>query len=242
MTVGRIRLSILVVAALPVVSGCMTNAVGTGQADGGGGDGQTDLASEAAAKAVDVAGLVGGADGFGGEQMDGYIGHSPSQMGFHGQSDLASPTGGMMVRVRNESEQDGTFQLTYFASHMGLDDQMMEVEVAQGDEVVVDLPCAEIVGMGSLDTPGSVGCFLESGQEIDNLMAVPGFLGLDYECGAAHEFVLTPDVDDLDGDGDTEELIILSDAMQTHMTDGGPTGHMHGDGTGAGMMGSHMGG
>ena len=37
MTVGRIRLSILAVAVLPVVSGCMMNAVGTGEADGGGG-------------------------------------------------------------------------------------------------------------------------------------------------------------------------------------------------------------
>ena len=70
-------------------------------------------------------------------------------------------------------------------------------------------------------------------------MAVPGFLGEDFTCGGIYGCVLEQDVNDLDGDGDTEELIILSDAMTFHMMNGGPTGHRHG--TGPGMMGSHMG-
>ncbi len=45
---------------------------------------------------------------------------------------------------------------------------------------------------------------------------------------------------DLDGDGDTEELIIISDAMEFRMMNGGPTGHRHGPGPG--MGGSHIGG
>ena len=36
-----------------------------------------------------------------------------------------------------------------------------------------------------------------------------------------------------------EELIIVSDAMDFHMMNGGPMGHAHG--SGPGMMGSHMG-
>jgi hypothetical protein len=71
-------------------------------------------------------------------------------------------------------------------------------------------------------------------------MAVPGFLGQDFICEGVFECVLTPDVDDLDVDGDTEELIIISGAMEFHMTDGGPGGHMHE--SRSGMMGSHMGG
>ena len=39
---------------------------------------------------------------------------------------------------------------------------------------------------------------------------------------------LVHDVSDLDGDGDTEELVLLSDALQNHMTSVGPFGHMHG--------------
>jgi len=146
----------------------------------------------------------------------------------------------MMVRVRNESDRDGTFHLSYFASHMGLDDQLMDVEVGAGQEVVVEIPCPEIVGMGSLETPGDTGCHLADGEAVDNVMTVPGFLGQDFTCDGVYECVLTADVDDLDGDGDTEELIILSDAMEFHMMNGGPTGHMHGGGFG--MMGPHMGG
>ncbi len=44
---------------------------------------------------------------------------------------------------------------------------------------------------------------------------------------------------DLDGDGDTEELILISGVMEFHMTSGGPRGHMHGGD--AGVMGPDMG-
>jgi len=70
------------------------------------------------------------------------------------------------------------------------------------------------------------------------MMTVPAFLGLDYECEDTYRFTLTPDVDDLDGDGDTTELIVQSDALGLHMMNGGPFGHMHGGGMG--MMGPHM--
>lgn len=216
--------------------------IGTGCTNGviplGGGE-STDV-SDLAAKALDAATEVGGENGFGGSLMDGYAAHMPGNMGFDGQGDLASDASGMMVLVRNESEQDGTFHVSYVASHMGLEDQMMDVEVPAGEEVTVEIPCSEIVGIGPLNEPGEPGWHFADGEAIDNMMAVPGFLGEDFTCGGVYECVLTPDVDDLDGDGDTEELIIVSDAMEFHMTDGGPTGHRHGDGTG--MMGSHMGG
>lgn len=230
--------SALVTVVLIVVPGCMMGAAIPGGGADDAGDGDAELVSEVAAKATDVAGRIGGADGFGGDAMTGYLEHAPSQMGFHGHGDLATATGGMMVRLHNESEEDCTFHLSYIASHIGLDEEMMDVEVGAGQEVAVDLPCSEMVGTGPLDRPGEAGCHLADGEAVDNTMAVPGFLGLDYECRAVYECVLTPDVDDLDGDGNTEELIIVSDAMQTHMMDGGPTGHLHGDGPD--MMGPHM--
>ena len=225
-------LSALTVIAV-MGTGCMNGVVPPG---GGDSTGVSDLA----AKALDVATEVGGATGFGGSLMDGYVAHMPGNMGFNGQDDLASETSDMIVLVRNESEQDGTFHVSYVASHMGLEDQMMDVEVPAGEEVAVEIPCSEIVGIGPLDEPGEPGCHLADGEAVDNVMAIPGFLSQDFTCDSVYECVLTPDVDDLDGDGDTEELIIISDAMEFHMTDGGPTGHMHGNGSG--MMGSHMGG
>jgi hypothetical protein len=75
---------------------------------------------------------------------------------------------------------------------------------------------------------------------VDNTFAVPGFLNLDYTCGGVYACTPTADaddLDDLDGDGDTTELILITDGMQLHMQNGGPTGHHHGMGTG--MMGSH---
>jgi len=195
-------------------------------------------ATVVAGKAVDIATLIGGVNGFGGTMMDGYIQHAESQMGFHGSGDLADPNGSdMPVMLHNDSDEDCTFHLTYIASHMGLDEQVIDVMVTAGMQTTVDIPCSEIVGMGPLDVPGAAGCHLASGEAVANTMAVPCFLGMDYTCGANHEFHMGPDVDDLDGDGDTEELIILSKAMEDHMASGGPMGHMHGDG---GMMGGHM--
>ena len=218
----------------------MSAAIPGGGADAAddAGDSDTELVTDVAAKATNVAGNIGGDDGFGGELMEAYSEHAPSEMGFHGQSDLATASSGMIVRLHNESEEDCTFHLSYFASHMGVADQVMDVELAAGEEASIDLPCSEIVGVGPLEMPGDAGCHLASDVPVDNTMAVPGFLGMDYECGAVYEFFLTPDVDDLDGDGDTEELIISSEAMQMRMLDGGPSGHMHGGGLG--MMGSDM--
>lgn len=214
-------------------TGCMSGTVAPP-------DGDSAVVGDVAAKATDIAAQIGGANGFGGSLLDGYVDHMPGQMGFRGSEDLASGTAGMMVRIQNEAAQDGTFHLSYFASHMGLDEQTMDVEVPAGEALTVDIACSEIVGFGPLETPGETGCHLADGEAVDNVMTVPGFLGQDFTCDGIYECVLTADVDDLDGDGDTEELIIISDAMEFHMMNGGPTGHMHG--SGAGMMGPHMGG
>jgi len=122
---------------------------------------------------------------------------------------------------------------------MGLDEQTEDADVPAGDETTIEIPCAEVIGMGSLETPDAAACHLADGQAVDNAMSVPAFLGLDYRCGQVYQFMLAPDADDLDGDGDTEELIMQSDAIRMHALDGGPTGHMHGGDSG--MMGPHMG-
>lgn len=220
----------LAVAGL-VAAGCGGGAVPLGD----------NPVAEVAAKAGEVADQIGGETGFGGSMMAGYRQHAPPNMGFMNGSDLASEGGRMSVRMHNQSGQDGTFHVTYVSSASGLEEQSQDVSVPAGDETVVDLPCAEMVGMGPLQAPGQPGCTLADGEEVPNTMAVPGFLGLDFGCeGAEYHCFLTPDVDDLDQDGDTEELILLTEAMQEHMQNGGPTGHMHG--SGPGMMGPHMGG
>jgi len=224
------RTGILVVTAMS--AGCMS---GIDLLANGGTSGVTDLAN----KASEIASHVGGTDGFGGTLMDGYFDHMPDHMGFDVTNDLAGADAHMMVLLRNESDQDGTFHLSYIDSHMGLTEQDMDVVVGAGEDVTVEIPCSEIVGIGSLDTPGALGCHLDDGETIDNTMSVPGFLGQDFMCNGTYACVLVQDVNDLDGDGDTQELIILSDAMEFHMMNGGPYGHMHG--SGPGMMGSHMG-
>lgn len=206
----------------------------------GGSDDTADTVSDVAAKAVSVASEVSGASGFGGTLMDGYFDHMPLHVGFDSDNDLAPANGGLTIHLHNESDEHCEFHLSYFASHMGLEDQLLDVEVEAGEAVTVDLPCSEIVGVGPLGTPGETGCHLVSGEVVPNTMAVPGFFGQDYTCDGTYEISLTPDVDDLDNDGDAEELILLSDGMLFHMMDGGPFGHMHGHGSG--MMGPHMGG
>lgn len=190
-------------------------------------------------KAATVAEQVGGAQGFGGMMMNGYFDHAPMNMGFIDANDLADPNSGMTVRVQNDAGLPCTCFMRYVASFEGVNEQGREVEIPANGEIDVDIPCSEIVGMGPLETPGGVACRFADGEAIPNTMSVPGFLGLDYQCGEMHRFMLTPDVNDLDGDGDTAELIMLSRGMQTHMLDGGPMGHQHGDG--GGMMGMHGG-
>lgn len=219
-----------------LAAGCNT---GLGSLVPTGGSTDPDVAA-AASKATQVAGTIGGQTGFGGLFMDGYFDHAPAQMGFLNPADLATADGEVVVRLHNDADEDCTFHLAYFAEHEGLDEQTMDVDVPAGADATVRVPCAEILGMGTLDTPGVPGCHLADGLAVPNTMAVPGFLGLDYQCGGTYEYSLTPDVDDLDGDGDTTELIIISDGMRFHMMGGGPFGHRHG--FGMGMMGPHFGG
>lgn len=186
-------------------------------------------------KAEDIAATIGGSAGFGGAMMAGYLDHAPSHMGFNGTTDLASPTGMLSIHLRNESTQDCEFHLSYYAHYEQSGDQMMTTDVPAGEEQIVTIPCAEIVGMGSLESPGEVGCVLQSGETVPNSMAVPAFLGMDFQCGGEMSFVLMPDENDLDSDGNTTELIIQSQAMMSHMANGGPFGHMHG--SDGGMMG-----
>jgi hypothetical protein len=187
----------------------------------------TGLPGEVAAKAIEVADLIGGSEGFGGSLMEGYIAHAPMHMGFLGLDELADIDGDIMVRLQNDAPEEATFHLSYFAGHMGSVEQMMDVDVEAGGQVTVELPCAEILGVGPLDQPGGVGCHLADGETVDNTMAVPGFLGLDYSCGGLYECSLTPDIDDLDADGDTEELIITTTSLRAHNGADGPRGHSH---------------
>lgn len=221
---------VLFIGSLVHLSGCVGGVFSAG------GD---STVSVVAAKATAVAEAVGGENGFGGPLMTGYADHMPLHVGFSSGDDLAAPGEVMSVTLRNDSQVDGTFHLYYFAGHMGFSDQTMDVDVAAGEEVAVEIPCAEIIGVGSLNQPGAIGCHLADGDEVDNRISVPGFLGQDFACNDVYEFALTPDVDDLDNDGDTQELVIVSDAMEYHMEDGGPFGHAHG--MGPGMMGTHMG-
>jgi hypothetical protein len=178
-------------------------------------------------KAEAVARQIGGDSGYGGTLMTGYLDHAPAHMGFVDASSLAGSGGKMTVRFVNETGLDCTFDLDYVASYLGLNEQSDPVVVPAGGQLDYEMPCAEIMGLGDLESPGSAGCVLVDGQTVPNVMAVPAFLGLDYVCGGMHEFRLTPDVADLDGDGDTEELVIVSEAFEAHMGFGGPMGHAH---------------
>lgn len=229
--VSLMRTLLIVSGLIPLAAGC-TNAPGIP-------NGGAELAPLVSAKATTVAEQIGGPLGFGGMVMNGYLDHAPTSMGFRDANDLADPNAGMTIRLQNDAAQAATCHARFVASFEGLDEQEMDIEVPANGEATVNIPCSEIVGMGSLETPGAAACHFADGQAVDNLMAVPGFLGLDHQCGQMHQFMLTLDVDDLDGDGDTEELIMLSQGMQTHMLDGGPLGHQHGDEPG--MMGPHMG-
>ncbi len=223
---------VVALVAVSLVGGCAWTFSPPGDSGG-------DLASQVAGKALAVADTVGGSGGYGGAMMEGYVNHAPERMGFHGVTDLAGADRTLAVRLHNELSEDCTFDLSYVASHMGINEQTVEVEVGAGEEVVVEIPCPEILGFGPLEMPGATGCHLVGGQNVDNTMALPGFLGLDYTCDSSYDCFLRPDSDDLDGDGNTEELALVVDAIQFHAQEGGPFGHLHG--MGPGMMGSHMG-
>ncbi len=198
-------------------------------------NGPTGLAGQTAAKARTVADQIGGDDGFGGPLLDDYLSHMDDHMGFHGEEDLANDGQMMAVEFHNESDVDAVFHLVYMASHLGIEDQVTDVEVPAGEEVTVELPCSEIMGLGSLITVGEDAAELADGTTLDNRMCVPGFLGSDYECEDSYFFTLMVDSDDLDGDGDTQELIVVTDGLQLHMGPSGLGGHSQG-----GMMGGGM--
>ena len=113
------------------------------------------------------------------------------------------------------------------ASHLGLDEQTLDVSVPTGEMIGTELPCSEIIGLGSLTMVGETAVHLADGTGIDNRFCVPGFLGSDYLCQGIYRCFLTPDVDDLDENGDTEELVVITDALRFHMGSGGVAGHGH---------------
>lgn len=186
--------------------------------------GPTGLAAEIASKAEAVARQTGGPGGFGGRMMDGYAGRMPMHMGFHDETALAEPGGSVIVGMANTSGQDCVFHLSYVSSQMGTSEQTMDVSVPSGGGVTVQIPCPEILGMGPMEMPGQPGCHLADGQPVVNTMAVPGFMGMDYSCGDEFMFRLMADVNDLDHDGDRQELIIMSQAMEQFMQRGFPMG------------------
>jgi len=220
------------VVSILFMSGCDQVLSGAGTA----GEAKV-LAEQVAARALTIGELIGTGDGFGGLQMGGYLSHMEDHMGFHSPENLADPNSDVMVEFHNESDEMCTFDVVYSASYMGLIDQHMEVEVEAGETVVVELPCAEIVGLGSLTDVGMPAVHFTDGQTLDNEWCVPGFLGSDYLCEGTYRCDLTQDVDDLDGDGDTEEFIVTTDALQFHLGPGGMGGHGHGQGGMPMMMG-----
>lgn len=226
----RVVSSVAFIWAITSVPGCID--VGSPDATG-------ELAPLVSARATTIAGQIGTTEGFGGNMMAGYLAHAGPGMGFVTIDDLADPNGVVTIRLVNQTVQNATFHPAYFAGHLGLDDQLSDIAVPAGSETTLDIPCSEIVGLGDLYMPGAMGCHLEDGDEVGNTFAVPMFFGLDFACGDTINFTLTADADDLDQDGDVDELVLLSDGFLMHLEDGGPTGHMHGGGQG--MMGSHMG-
>lgn len=192
--------------------------------------GTTNLVAGVSAKAEDVAQNVGGQSGFGGEQMNGYRQHFGSMMGFRSMGDLADEDGQMRVRFHNESDEECTFHLVYAASHMELEDQTMDIVVGPGETMDVDIPCAEILGLGSMTEVGEIACEFDDGQMFGNEMCVPGFMNADYNCGGMFECFFGPDEDDVDGDGNTEEMMATTQALHDHLGSGGMMGHGHGMG------------
>lgn len=187
----------------------------------------SDLAAGIAAKADTVGQRIGGEDGFGGTLMDGYLMHMEDHMGFHDEDDLAASGEIMMVDLENATDEACTFHLNYVASQMDPEEMVMDVSVDAGEQAVIEIPCAEIIGLGSLTTVGVPAADLEHGTKVSNMMSVPGFLGSDYTCGETYACALTADTEDLDGDGDTDELIVTTDAFHDHAGPEGMGGHMH---------------
>lgn len=201
----------------------------------------TGLAADVANKAEQVAREIGGATGFGGPMMSGYFDHMDDHMGFHGAADLADQNETISVTFTNDSGRACTFHYAFMRSADGLDTQTRDVEVPAGGSLTIEMPCAEIVGMGSLTEVGAPGGSADDGASFDNRYCVPGFLNSDYACGGEFACTLAPDTNDVDQDGDTTELIMVTSGMQQHMGSDGMGRHgMSGTGPLGGMMGADM--
>lgn len=198
--------TLLTTVALAAVAGC----------PGTDGSAETDKLAAVQAKVDSVTSHIGGTNGFGGMRMASYMQGMPAHMGFASEASLADPNGHLNVHMVNHSNLAATMHLSYFCSNLPSPDQTQDVPVPAGGETTVQIPCAEIVGTGSLDTPGTAACRLSSGTDISNMMTLPAFLGTDYTCGGTYEMTLTPDANNLTGGG-TGQLIMMSGAMSQHM-------------------------
>lgn len=192
----------VVVTGLLAIGGCPQ--VGTSQ------DNTVKTVQDAADQITSQIGVAGG---YGGTMMGGYMQNMPMHMGFLTSANLAEPGATMTVKLHNETDQQATFHLMYLSSPQGLTMQIKDVTVDANSEQDVELPLSEMVGAGVLSEPGSIGCVLGNGQTVGNLMAVPGFLGVDYESGGTFEFFLQVDTQDLDRDGSTTDLILTSSSL-----------------------------
>ncbi len=190
----------------------------------------TGLAGEIASKASTIANLIGGTDGYGGMAMNDYRSGMEDHMGFHSTSNLAGTGDHMTMMLHNNSSQTCTFHIQYLSSPLGSGEQAMDVTVPAGTTQTINMPCSEIVGLGDLTNVGDSAVSMMDGTMIDNRMCVPGFMGTDYHCGDTFNCYVGHDTNDLNGNGDTHEMMAFTQAMQMHMNEGG-----HG-------MGSMMGG
>lgn len=229
--------SVMMAGAAGMLGGCSGMLMGCTPTDLAGlmGETPTGLTADLAAKAEQVAREIGGTAGFGGPMMDGYFDHMDDHMGFHDSADLADASGTISVTFTNDSSQPCTFHFAFMRSQDGLNTQTRDVEVRAGQSMTVEMPCAEIVGMGDLTDVGAPAGDTTDGVEYDNRYCVPGFLNSDYACGGEFACSLTADVNDVDQDGDTTELIMQTSGMQQHMRSGGMGRH------GAGSIGAMMG-
>ncbi|GMU84510.1 MAG: hypothetical protein AMXMBFR47_43790 [Planctomycetota bacterium] len=232
--------SVMMAGSAVMLGGCSGMLMGCTPADltEQTGDTPTGLTADVAAKAEQVAREIGGTAGFGGPMMDGYFDHMDDHMGFHDAADLADENGTVSVTFTNDANQACTFHFAFLRSADGLGAQTRDVDVPAGQSITVEMPCAEIAGMGSLTEVGATAASTADGGEFPNRYCVPGFLNSDYACGGEFACLLTPDVNDVDQDGDTAELITLTSGMQQHFSAGGMRRHSgEEDGSFGGMIG-----
>lgn len=177
-------------------------------------------------KAENIAQLIG-SSGYGGPAFSGYRQHMGPMMGFLDADALADPNGTVGMQFWNQSGVPCTFHLAFVASYDQLQEQAQDITVQPGQVVTFDMPCAEVVGLGGLTHVGTPAGTLGSGAQLGNEFCVPGFLNSDYLCGGTFACYLSPDANDLDGDGDAQELVITTQPLQQHLGPGGMMGHGH---------------